>query len=311
MGKILRVDLGTGKLAGLNLPEETLLRKYWGGQLFAEYVLLNELPANIDPYDAKNVIVGMTGPVTGTGFTPGGTKTCFVYLSPATRYTLGRAATSGYFGTSLKAAGYDGLIISGLAQQPTYLYVGEDAVELRDAGRVWGKGARETEEMLRAESGHPDARIGCIGPAGENLVRAAMFVNDYNHTAAHGLGAVMGSKKLKAIVVWGTQRPRVGSKENLIDAGLRWRKALQPRVYSVAQKQKSVGHGDSWGAITKLNWRSTVITDEARGLDQNHVVLRPCFQCPRLCPWDVEIGEGRHTGKIGHFNAGSEWMDTF
>ena len=201
MGKILRVDLSTGKLAGLNLPEETLLRKYWGGQLFAEYVLLNELPRNIDPYDAQNVIVGMTGPVTGTGFTPGGTKTCFVYLSPATRYTLGRAATSGYFGASLKAAGYDGLIITGAAPQPMYLYVGEDKVELRDARRVWGKGARETEEMLRAESGHPDARIGCIGPAGENLVRAAMFVNDYNHTAAHGLGAVMGSKKLKAIVV--------------------------------------------------------------------------------------------------------------
>src|SRR5439155_105635 len=112
-----------------------------------------------------------------------------------------------------------GLNITGAAPQPMYLYVGEDKVELRDARRIWGKGARETEEMLRAESGHPDARIGCIGPAGENLVRAAMFVNDYNHTAAHGLGAVMGSKKLKAIVVWGTQRPRVVSKENLIDAG--------------------------------------------------------------------------------------------
>ena len=184
------------------------MRKYWGGQLFAEYVLLNELPLDIDPYDSKNVIVGMTGPVTGTGLTPGGTKTCFVYLSPATRYTLGRAATSGYFGTSLKAAGYDGVIITGGARQPTYLYVGEDKVELRDAGSVWGKGMRDTEDALRAEVGHQDARVGCIGPAGENLIRAAMFVNDYNHTAAHGLGAVMGSKKLKAIVVWGTQRPR-------------------------------------------------------------------------------------------------------
>ena len=104
MGKILRIDLNAGKFTDLNLPEEPLLRKYWGGQLFAEYVLLNELPAAIDPFDTKNIIVGMTGPVTGTGFTPGGTKICFVYLSPATRYTLGRAATSGYFGTSLKAA---------------------------------------------------------------------------------------------------------------------------------------------------------------------------------------------------------------
>ena len=134
MGKILWVDLSAGNFTDLNLPEEPLLRKYWGGQLFAEYVLLNELPAAIDPFDAKNVIVGMTGPVTGTGFTPGGTKICFVYLSPATRYTLGRAATSGYFGTSLKAAGYDGIIIAGAALAPTSLYIGEDKVELRDAG---------------------------------------------------------------------------------------------------------------------------------------------------------------------------------
>jgi aldehyde:ferredoxin oxidoreductase len=181
MGKILRVDLSLGTFTDLNLPEEPLLRKYWGGQLFAEYVLLNELPLDINPYDPKNVIVGMTGPVTGTGLAPGGTKTCFVYLSPATRYTLGRAATSGYFGTWLKAAGYDGVIITGAAQQPTYLYAGEDKVELRDAGKVWGRGVRDTEEILRREAGRQDARVGCIGPAGENLIRAAMFVNDYNH----------------------------------------------------------------------------------------------------------------------------------
>lgn len=311
MGKILRVDMTAGKLADINLPDEPLLRKYWGGQLFAEYVLLNELPLGIDPYDARNVIVGMTGPITGTGFTPGGTKMCFVYLSPATKYTLGRGATSGYFGTSLKCAGYDGIIITGAAQAPKYLYIGEDKVELRDAGHVWGKGIRETEDVLRKESGHQDARIGAIGPAGENLVRAAMLVNDYNHTAAHGLGAVMGSKKLKAFVAWGTQRPRLHDKHKLIDAGQRWSKAIASRKTTVKKRLTSVGHGEDWGAITKLNWRSTVITDEAKGLDQNRVTLRPCFQCPRMCPWDVEIGEGRFKGKIGHFNAGSEWMDTF
>ncbi|MGH7812273.1 MAG: aldehyde ferredoxin oxidoreductase N-terminal domain-containing protein, partial [Candidatus Binatia bacterium] len=245
MGKILRVDMTTEKLADVNLPEEPLLRKFWGGQLFAEYVLLNELPLDIDPYDARNVIVGMTGPITGTGLTPGGTKMCFVYLSPATRYTLGRGATSGYFGTSLKTAGYDGIIVTGAAQTPKYLYIGEDKVELRDAGKVWGKGIRETEETLRKESGHHDARVGTIGPAGENLIRAAMLVNDYNHTAAHGLGAVMGSKKLKAFVAWGTKRPRLHDKHRLIEAGLRWRKSLQPRVYTTAQKKKSVGHGES------------------------------------------------------------------
>jgi aldehyde:ferredoxin oxidoreductase len=301
MGKILRVNLTTRQLTDSNVPEEPLLRKYWGGQLFAEYVLLNELPFNVDPYAAGNVIVGMTGPVTGTGFTPGGTKICFVYLSPATRYTLGRAAASGYFAVSLKNAGYDGIIITGAARHPAYLYVGEDKVELRDAAHVWGKGARETEEILRTETGHPDARIGCIGPAGENLIRAAMFVNDFNHNAAHGLGAVLGSKKLKAIVAWGTKCPTLFSKPALIEAGLRWRANLASRTTTVKKRLTSVGHGEDWGAITKLNWRSTVITDEARGLDQNRVVLRPCFQCSRMCPWDAEIGEGRHRGKIGHW----------
>ena len=274
-------------------------------------MILNELPLGIDPYDPKNMIVGMTGPVTGTGFTPGGTKMCFVYLSPATRYTLGRGATSGYFGTSLKAAGYDGIIVSGAAQMPKYLYIGEDKVELREASHVWGKGIRDTEDILRRESGHQDARIGCIGPAGENLIRAAMLVNDYNHTAAHGLGAVMGSNKLKGFVAWGTKRPRPYDKLRLVDAGMRWAKAIAPRKTTVKKRLTSVGHGEDWGAITKLNWRSTTITDEAKGLDQNRVTLRPCFQCPRMCPWDVEIGEGRFKGKIGHFNAGSEWMDTF
>jgi aldehyde:ferredoxin oxidoreductase len=311
MGKILRVDMTKGTLTDLNLPEEPLLRKFWGGQLFAEYVLLNELPLDIDPYDPTNVIVGMTGPVTGTGFTPGGTKMCFVYLSPATYRTLGRAATSGYMGTSFKSAGYDGVIVTGAAPSPKYLYVGEDKVELRDASHVWGKGIRDTEESLRKESGHQDARIGCIGPAGENLIRAAMLVNDYNHTAAHGLGAVMGSKKLKAFVAWGTKRPRLHDKNRLIDAGMRWTKAIASRKTTVKKRLTSVGHGEDWGAITKLNWRSTIITDEAKGLDQNRVTLRPCFQCPRMCPWDVEIGEGQFKGKIGHFNAGSEWMDTF
>jgi aldehyde:ferredoxin oxidoreductase len=311
MGKILRVDLGAGAFKDGLLPEEPMLRKLWGGQLLAEYILLNELETGIDAYDSKNIVVAMTGPITGTGLTPGGTKLCFVYLNPATRYTLGRGATSGFLGTALKGAGYDGLIITGAAAKPVYLYVGEDRVELRDAAHVWGKGTRDTEDILRRESGKPDARVGCIGPAGENLVRAAMLVNDYNHTAAHGVGAVMGSKRLKAIVAWGTKRPRLADKGALIDAGLRWRKALEPRVYTVAKRKKSVGHGEEWGGITKYNWRSTVITDENRGFDQNHVVMRPCFQCPRLCPWDVEIGEGRHTGKIGHFNAGSEWMDTF
>ena len=309
MGKILRVDLTTGSMKDENLPEEPLLRRFLGGQALATYILLRELPLDAKPFGAESKVVMMTGPITGTGFTPGGTKVTAVYLSPLTEYTLGRGAASGFWPVYLKAAGYDGIIIEGVAPRPTYLFINEGKAELRDASRVWGKGARETEDLLREDVGFKDAKVMCIGPAGENLVRAAMLVNDYNHNAAHSGGAVFGSKKLKAIVVCGTARPRLHDKARLIEAGVRWQSATRFQ-YTIAKKM-TAGKGLDLEAIPNLNFRSSLIADHARGFDQNRVTLRPCFQCPRLCPWDVEIGEGPRKGVVGHFNAGSEWLDTF
>src|SRR5262245_29781306 len=209
MGKLLRVDLSTGTLREVNLPEEPVLRKLWGGQALATYILLHHLRLGVGPLDPESVIVMMTGPITGTGLTPAGTKLTGVFFSPTAGYTLGRAATSGFWGTALKGAGYDGLIITGAAARPTYLYLDDGRAELRDASAVWGRGTRATEDLLRQEVGRPDARVACIGPAGEQLVPAAMLVNDYNHTAAHGLGTMMGAKKLKAIVARGSRRPPI------------------------------------------------------------------------------------------------------
>ena len=122
MGKILRVDLTTGALKDENLPEEPILKKFIGGQALALYILMNELPLNATPFGPENIVVIMTGPLTGNGFTPGGTKMTAVYLSPLTNTTLGRGATSGYWGTYLKAAGYDGIILTGASPKPVYLY---------------------------------------------------------------------------------------------------------------------------------------------------------------------------------------------
>jgi aldehyde:ferredoxin oxidoreductase len=307
MGKLLRVDLTSGTCTDVNLPEEPLLRKLWGGQALASYILLRELPLDAKALQPANVIVGLTGPITGNGFTPGGTKLCAVYLSPATHYTLGRGATSGFWGVAIKAAGYDGFIITGASPEPVYLYLHDGQVELRDAGAVWGLGTRATEEALKREVGRPDARVGCIGPAGEHLVHAAMLVNDYNHVAAHGLGAVMGSKKLKAIVAWGTRRPPIRDKAALIEAGRRWRATIEP--YTVEQRRYKLDHG---GVGNFHNWRSSALPPDLMGNRENNVIqLRPCFQCPRLCPFDMTIGDGDYTGTLGHFNAGGEWMDTF
>ena len=308
MGKILRVDLTSGSMRDENLPEEPLLKKFLGGQALATYILLHELSPTARPLDSQSMVAIMTGPITGTGLTPGGTKATAIYLSPLTEHTLGRGATSGFWGVYLKAAGYDGVIITGKAARPSYLFIHDGKASLRDAAKVWGKGTRATEDLLREEVGLKDAKVLCIGPAGENLVRAAMLVNDYNHTAAHSGGALFGSKNLKAIVVYGTARPKPHDKARLIDAGSRWRKTLNPRT---PEGKKDAGHGLHLGTLPNLNFRSTLIADHARGFDQDRVTLRPCFQCQQLCPWDVEIGEGAHRGVVGHFNAGSEWLDTF
>jgi aldehyde:ferredoxin oxidoreductase len=309
MGRILRVDLSAGSLRDENLPEEPLLRKFIGGQALASYILLKELPIDATPFGPENRVVIMTGPLTGNGFTPGGTKMTSVYLSPLTGTTLGRGASSGFWGTYLKAAGYDGLIINGAAAGPTYLHINEGKAVLRDASRFWGLGTRQTEERLREECGR-DAKVLCIGPAGENLNRAGMLANDYNHFASHSGGAVFGSKKLKAIVVSGTTRPPIHNKAALVEAGLRWRATLEQ--HDVKKKKTKYGHGEAWGALNNLNWRSTELSPEhIRGFDRNDVVLRPCFQCQRLCPWDARIGEGPYQGTVVRFNAGGEWLDAF
>src|SRR5919106_5892538 len=283
MGKILRVDLATGSMRDENLPEAPLLRKFIGGQALASYILLKELPLDAKPFGPENVVVMMTGPLTGNGFTPGGTKMTAVYLSPLTNTTLGRGATSGYWATYLKAAGYDGIILNGASPTPVYLYVHDGKAELRDAAQFWGLGTRATEDCLREAVGHQDAKVLCIGPAGENLNRAAMLANDYNHFAAHSGGAVLGSKKLKAIVVSGTARARIHDKAALVEAGWRWRKTLEQ--HDVKKKKTKYGHGETWGALNNLNWRSTDLSPaHIGGFDQNDVVLRPCFQCARMCP---------------------------
>ncbi|MBI3064079.1 MAG: aldehyde ferredoxin oxidoreductase, partial [Deltaproteobacteria bacterium] len=168
MGKILRVDLTGGTLKDENLPEEPILKKFIGGQALALYILLKELPLNATPFGPENIVVMMTGPLTGNGFTPGGTKMTAVYLSPLTGNTLGRGATSGYWGTYLKAAGYDGVILTGASPKPVYLYIDEGKAELRDAAQFWGLGTRATEDRLREAVGHQEAKVLCIGPAGEN-----------------------------------------------------------------------------------------------------------------------------------------------
>ncbi len=309
VGRLLRVDLTHGTVTPEDLPDETILRRYIGGEALAAWYVLREMPPTVQALDAEAMIAMFTGPLTGTGFTPGGAKISAAFLSPMTGNSLGYSNSAGFWGVELRQAGYDGLIITGASPRPVYLFITEDDVSLRDADRFWGMGSRDAEPALREEVGLRDARVAVIGPAGENLVRSAMLVNDYGHNFAHGVGAVFGSKNLKAVVIHGTQRPPVHDRDKLIAAGDRWRATVMKRVPAAKQ---GVGYGATWGALNKSNWRSSVIEPEDnQGFETNRITLRPCFQCNVLAPWTVEVGEGPHKGKLLQFNGGSEVLDSF
>ena len=202
----------TGTLLRINLTDRTITKEPLNEQWAKEYVggrglgaryLTEEVDPTVDALDPDNKLLFVTGPLTGTSASCG-SRYMVVTKGPLTN-AITTSNSGGYWGPELKFAGYDMLILEGRASSPCYLWIYDDVVELRDAGELWGKTVWETEETLRAELGVPDTIIASIGPAGENLVRFACIMNDLHRAAGRsGVGAVMGSKNLKAIAVRGT-----------------------------------------------------------------------------------------------------------
>jgi aldehyde:ferredoxin oxidoreductase len=306
MGKVLRINLSHGQIKEENLPEEEVLRKYPGGQALGQLVLMHELPQGVAPLSPENIMVFMTGPLTGTGKTPAGGGYVDTTLSNVTPYVVS-AFSSGYWGAYLKFSGYDGIILNGAADSPVYLWINNGKVEIRDASKLWGKDSHETEELVRREVGQPHASVVTIGPAGENGVRGAMLLNDANHSAAHGSGAVMGAKKVKAIAAYGTNRVPVRDGEALVDAGNRWREKLKP--YSYPRDRHGPGYGHMLKGLINRNWQTTLHPTAARDFDENEYIPRPCYQCYRSCPYDVRITTGKHAGYVASPNGGSENLE--
>ena len=200
MGKVLRVDLTKGSSSDVILNDE-IARKYLGGSGLGLWYLYNEVTPEVKWSDAENRFIAMSGPLGGTIGGTGG-------YSVITKGPLTNGAASsqgmGYWGAFIKTAGFDGVIVQGAAKDWAYLYIHDGAVEIRDAKHLAGKNTWEVQECLEKDLGKPHTKFSAmtIGPAGENLVRFACVVSDRGHVAAHnGVGAVMGSKRLKAIVV--------------------------------------------------------------------------------------------------------------
>ena len=213
-GKILRVNLSTGKISVEEFEEE-FVKKWLGTRGFAIHYLLKEMDPKIDAFSEENKLIFSTGALTGT-VAPTGGRYMVITKSPLTGF-IAMANSGGFFGAELKMAGWDMIIVEGKSEKPVYLRIEDEKVELRDATHVWGKRVSETEKILRKEFGDKHVQIASIGPAGENLVRFSAIMNNGHRAAARGgVGAVMGSKKLKAIVVRGHKRIEVIDRKKFI-----------------------------------------------------------------------------------------------
>ncbi|MFN3493985.1 MAG: aldehyde ferredoxin oxidoreductase N-terminal domain-containing protein, partial [Hydrogenophaga sp.] len=202
-GKLLRVNLtaGTVKSEPLNME---WARAYLGSRGLGSKYLISEIDPKVDPLSAENKLIWATGPLTGTMASTGGRYTV-ITKGPLTG-AIACSNSGGYFGAELKMAGWDMVIVEGKSAKPVYLYVNDDEAELRDASHLWGQSVWKTEEILKSSLQDPLVRVSSIGKAGENGVLFAAVVNDLHRAAGRsGVGAVMGSKNLKAIAVRGTK----------------------------------------------------------------------------------------------------------
>lgn len=214
-GTILRINLEKGTVVTEELPAD-LAKKYLGGRGLGTYYMGVEVDPRIDPLSPENKLIFAAGPLSGTN-APSAGHYDVVTKGPLTG-TIAASSSGGMFGPMLKYAGYDMIIFEGMASRPVYVWIKDDKVELRDAGALWGKTVPETTEALREETDE-EASVACIGPAGERLVLFANVMNECGRAAGRsGVGAVMGSKNLKAVVVRGTGAVQIPDPKAFRDA---------------------------------------------------------------------------------------------
>ncbi len=296
-GKILRVNLSNNSVS-VEAIDELVCRKYLGGAGFVSYFLLKEMQQGVDPLGSDNKLIFALGPLTGL-LLPGSGRNCVGAKSPLTG-TIAKSEAGGFWSAELKRAGYDAIIIEGKAEKPVYLWVHDGETSIRDASRLWGKNTKEAQEAIRAELGDNLIRVALIGPAGEKLVRYACIMDGlYDCAGRGGLGAVMGSKNLKAIAVRGHQLPPV-SKPDGVRELRRWLLANMELV----QSNRDVGTGarafmgmaESIGHLPVRNFRDglfpKVNTIDADAVKETiRTGMEGCFACPVCCKKVVQFQE--------------------
>ena len=298
-GKILHVDLSHMKMK-VEEPDEVFYRTYLGGGGIASYYLLKGLKPGIDPFSPDNVLVFASNVISGVPIA-GMTRYTVAAKSPLTG-GFGEAEAGGFWGPELKSAGFDAVVITGKAAKPSYLWIHDEKVELRSAEKAWGLETGPAQEKIREEVKEKRARVAIIGPAGEKLVRFACVVNELKHANGRtGMGAVMGSKNLKAIAVRGNNKPEVKDVEKFLDLA----KSLTEQINTHGPNKvlRKMGTANlvmalnTQGILPTRNFHTGVFegAEKISGEKMTETILRAeegCYACAVRCKRAVEVVEG-------------------
>ena len=313
MGKMLFVDLSSGHVREEELSEG-LARGYIGGYGIGARIIMERMKSGADPLGPDNILGIGTGPFTGSGVI---STSRFITMgkSPLTGY-WGDANSGGNFPGSLKGAGYDMVFLEGRAEHPVYVLVTDGSAGLRDARHLWGKDVAVTEEMIRAENGNRNLKVACIGPAGERLARISAIMNDSGRAAARsGLGAVMGSKNVKALVCGGSRRPVVFDRERVQSLNREMLKELRenpgpgalllrstgtagvtvPHLVMHAAPMKNFG-GNNVDDFPESKWNNLSYEAMEKYIKRKYA----CGSCPVACGGLLDVGSGPYAVKNAH-----------
>ena len=294
LGRFLEVNLTSETTREFHL-DKSLYKKYIGGKGIGAYLLFNYLKPGTNGLSPENPLIFLTGPLTGSGFPTSG-RMVVVSKSPLTN-TFADSHAGGHFSYELKRAGYDGIIIIGKAKSPKYLWVNDSETEFRDVSHVWGDNVSETVEKLRNET-DKNARVACIGPAGENksLISAIMLDKDSDKTRAGiagrtGLGAVMGSKNLKALVIKGSKKFNFENPDQFKEGKDNTRKVVEMtefmKVRNMYGSANLVGPMNEGGFLPTNNFQSGFIENGedlyCESMNKHKKRNATCYGCPINC----------------------------
>jgi aldehyde:ferredoxin oxidoreductase len=301
--KILYVDLVTGSVKTEPLREE-FAKLYLGGTGFGLKMLVDSQKPGIDPLSPENPLIFTIGPLAGTMAPAAGSKHGVFAKSPESSL-LGESYSQGFWGAELRRAGYGVLLIRGRSESPVYLWIDDESVELKSAAHLWGRTNWEAEDAIREELGDVCVRVASIGPAGEGLSRIASIINDrYRAAGRTGLGAVMGSKRLKAVAVRGSHDVQIAEPEKFKE----FCKVLYDRARGPATaKYRTLGTPENVLVLNKLaalptrNWQSATFegAEKISGeyLNERLVAkIEACSGCPMRCEHVALVSEGEYKG---------------